>query len=216
MNEIYSKYPMGVVSVFFAVGIALERLIALTPLILTILLLGSAVFAIILRSKPLFLVLIGLVLLFSGALIYKNWCQYNLEHPLKQYFPLKFRRANCIVLQPPHQDRNSFLVEIQQISLDGKTCTLNRKFIFSNSYFIPGLLPGTQIIIGDGTLISLEQPRNPGQFNYKEFLERRGVFGKILTTDRTNLTIRHTEGINIIRRESYRMRKNVESYHWVP
>ncbi|GAB4366733.1 MAG: DNA internalization-related competence protein ComEC/Rec2 [Calditrichia bacterium] len=183
--------------------------LSLGYLSIAFLLLGIA--AILYRKNfvSLGILLSGLIIL-GGAWNYAHWSDRNLDHPLRPYLPLNLDSAQITVRHPPPADSRRFLGELERISFQGKNYPLNRKVTLSMPFHIPDLLPGDRIFLTHAELREIDPPRNPGQFNYKKYLQQQGVFAEIQANEFSHIRVEKPNHTVQFSRLFYQMSEKLE------
>lgn len=206
MKKIFSHYPFGVISAFFMGGIFIQRFVEFPFLLLTGLFIPVIVMAWLWRKKFPIVGFLGIIFLLMGAINFTIWTKNNLHHPLLNNIIELPVKLSCIVLEPPLHEKKTLIVKIHTITLTSKEINLDRKFVLRVPYFLPNLLPGDTLRISPARLDYLEERRNPGQFDYKSYLQGKGVVGQISLFTESCLEILRSSYSWNFRRIFYRIR----------
>jgi len=206
MKKIFSHYPFGVISVLFMGGIVVQRVVELPFSLLTGLFFLAIFLAWLWNKKFAILGFMGVIFFFMGAINFNIWYQNNLHHPLFSKVIDLPVQVDCVVLEPPLHEKKILIVNVQSIALAGMEIELHRKFILRVPYFLPNLLPGDTLRIDPARLNHLEDRRNPGQFDFKSYIQGKGVLGQISLFSESRLEIlRSSQSWNFLR-NFYRIR----------
>jgi ComEC/Rec2-related protein len=79
-----------------------------------------------------------------------------------------------------------FTLEVSELAASGKPVALETQLIVTWAGPLPQY--GDRVRV-HGSLQALERPRNPGQFDYAEYLRRQGVFGRLEAVNARDCTI---------------------------
>ena len=176
-----SRSPLLLTGTAFAVGIASQRWLSMPPAVALLLLAVGFLYALYGRVRPKrsethdLLLLLGLFAL-MGAIRYGAWHEAHFNQAFLSRLPLSFDRLSLTIesVQESRRTRvigrmDSLAVGNHRAALDG-TVLINLPEALADS-----LTPGCRIWIFDDMLEPLPTPRNPGQFNYGNYLHDRGI-----------------------------------------
>jgi competence protein ComEC len=161
------------------------------------------------RSPKLF-ILMSVIFFMMGITAYKYWYLNKINHPIKTYLPQICQRARCVVIQPPEYEKKYCVVKLKDLMIKGFSIKIDRSVILYTSYFMPGLLPGDIITIEKGDLTPLDEMRNPGQFDYKNFLKNKGIFAQLKMHQQSRLIIEKSTNTYILLRYTHILRQRLE------
>jgi len=115
----------------------------------------------------------------------------------------KINRLIGQVISDPEESTNSFTTQIHT------TTPSNLKVILQWPKHLPLPQYGNTVDI-EGHFLALQQARNPGQFNYQEFLRKKGISGKFRVKKVTQ--IHPTQGL-FLKRWAIDIRKKIHTIH---
>jgi competence protein ComEC len=210
MKEILFKNPMGVLSALFALGIGMAQLIPDFPFLLLMFLVLSIIGAVLFRHTSKVLYMKFLIFLLLGIASSKYWYLNNINHPINNYLPQKFDKANCVVIQPPEDGKKNCIVHLNGLEINENFIKIERDVILKIPYFISDLLPGDNITVVMGDLASLKKLQNPGQFDYQRFLENKGIFAQIEMDKQSHLVIEKSGSEYRLLRYAHILRQTLE------
>ncbi len=210
MKDKLPRYPFLFLAPLLVAGILLEQFFRLPFILLfsaaVLLLLGAVIF----RRQKWSVYLLALLVLLFGSLNLKIWRLENIEHPILKYLPLKSVQVRGMVVEPPAVERRQFLLMAEDLSVGHQTVPLRRKFFIRTKTPLVGLLPGDRLILTNVTVRRLSHPRNPGQFDYRSFLQRRGVAGEIGLTAHSAIRKVKEEHGYFVHRVLYLLREKID------
>ncbi len=114
--------------------------------------------------------------LLVGILRYDNWQNGQFDQQLIEVLPLRFEHLEASVLQHGTGSGRSLIAELRYGQLDTTKIALTGSILLQlpwQSRF--ELLPGQIVRLSDAELQIADGPRNPGQFDFRQFLMRRGI-----------------------------------------
>jgi predicted membrane metal-binding protein len=206
-----ARRPAFFLVFFFVLGI---WAVYLVPIPLYFLWGGSAFFLLLSlwqgRKQKFWSSIAGLVLVMA-ALDYSVWREKNLNHPVKSFFPLESVSVSGTVHEIPKPGNKKFSAYIRQLKIDSLTININRKFIVTPLNPVSGLTPGDDIFLEKITLQNLSPPRNPGQFDSRKFLLKKGIIGEIKAEINSRFAGIPKNGIFHLKRRMYRIGEKFSS-----
>ncbi len=181
------KRPLIGIAILFSLGILMEHLLAIPPAFLYLYILFFLSLTILfIKSKTRFLIFAGICFLFLGALAFENYTAIPQNHITRAIqvapdFP-KIVVVEGKILDNPRLKKTyygsqeaQFLLRLNAIRDKNEWKTVSG--ILSVNCFNPPLKfrYADQVIL-EGHLAPPRPAANPGQFDYKKFLERRRIF----------------------------------------
>lgn len=210
MHQKFSRYPGVIIAVLYSSGIFLEDVLRIP----NILLLGIFSFSILLffisRKNKLCIYFISLVLLSAGCLKYKIWQTNHIKHDIEPLFPIINATVISRILIPPTSQNPSGTVNVGKLIMVEDTLEINRKFLVDFKNITQIFLPGDELVMENVTIDRFDKRRNPGQFNKRAFLKRKGVFGKIILQAETTIRFTTPHNKNQLKRTLFLIREKIE------
>ncbi|HFE65129.1 MAG TPA: DNA internalization-related competence protein ComEC/Rec2 [Caldithrix sp.] len=180
MRENLARTPFFFLTGSFALGILMEHSLDFSFRYF------AAIFAIFLLTLVLFRqnknapILFLLIFFCAGSLTYKFWHSNHLEHPLGKQLPLKNITASGRVLSEPGAGKRHFLFDLEEIRFRGKTMPVHLQVLVRARNPLPVFNLGDHLVLKQVVLQQIPGARNPGQFDYRDYLSKRGIFAQVL------------------------------------
>ncbi|MBI4335625.1 MAG: ComEC family competence protein, partial [Candidatus Omnitrophica bacterium] len=216
------KRPLLGIALAFSLGILAQESLNIpffNVLALALILILSAFLFI--RSEKSFLAL-SLTAFFSlGALAHihsiqlpgnhvKNIFEENHDFPVRAL--VKGRVWNRPVARQIYfgQEKTEFLLDVKTIGID-------KVYRRVSGLILTGVLnPGLDLRYGDdliieGNLLRVRPATNPGQFDYKKYLERRKIFYVFKANNKDFVKVTGRGGVNFIKEAAYRAAEKIEA-----
>ena len=179
-DQLLSSLPLLPMSLGFAAGIALGGCFAIpflwnSGLLPVICVLISAL--LYSRSPSRRLILLVLICLLLGVMRYGDWRHSQWDEPLADLLPLQAEALEVEVLRWGNGSGRSLVAGLRHITVDSLT-----QPVFGTAMLrLPWqseltILPGQMLRLKDVQLDEANGPRNPGQFDFRQYLARRGIF----------------------------------------
>lgn len=173
-----AKTPFLPLGLCFALGILVSDTInvplATAGLAFAVLLFAVLAYTFRRRRLPVFL----LLLLFSlmGVLRHEQWQQAHLQQPHRPFLPLRGDTLTVMIHSLEERQRLRAVAELRELVDNGRRAPLAGRVSLDFPYRYHGPVhPGQIVQITDATLEAPPGPRNPGQFDYRRYLEGQGI-----------------------------------------
>jgi len=186
-----ARYPAALIAFSFAAGIWLQKILQLSTSVLILFFFFILIFLIIfLNKKKAGVFLLVLLIFLLGSMKYDIWFKCHLQHPIQNYLPINSINAVGEIISPSQNCSNYFIAKVHYIELLQRKIELNRRVLVKTFRPVQDLLPGDKFILQNVCIENLSRPRNPGQFNYRAYLNSRGVFAGINMEPYSRLNIK--------------------------
>lgn len=194
----FKSYPMVFVVIPFILGIIASNLFSslVFPLIL---LSGTAILFGLSKNSVHQIILFLLILFFCGwSRTSYNTGQMNRELRMIKIFDEKDVSFSGLIRTKNETEYGvKFLVEILDITNDDhQSNVLFDSYIYHNN-FIEGEVGDT--MSGIGYFRFFDGPRNPGEFDYMTFFNRKSIYGKIILNRNSTIKIDTSQNISVIK-----------------
>jgi competence protein ComEC len=147
-------------------------------LLITLLFLSTALFAV--KSKPNSLVLVLVFFLFFAGLIRLQVQKEAFENQSVHHFLNEPIRADIsgILISNPEVLHNGVraTISVDSLIIQNKNCFVQGNILLRWKKNLPFLQKGDRIV-SSGTLTAADGERNPGEFNYRNYLKRKNIAG---------------------------------------
>lgn len=173
-----AKTPFLPLCLCFSLGILVSGSIDIAPgsvvLCFAILLLTTLAYAFRQQRLPLFLLL--LLFFLMGGIRHQYWVQDNLQQPHRRFLPLRSDTLTVMLHSLEKRSRLRAEAELREMVRNARRAPLAGRIVLDFPYrYDEPLRPG-QILKITGAMLELPPgPRNPGQFDYRGYLEGRGI-----------------------------------------
>ena len=173
-----AKTPFLLLCLCFSLGILVSASIDIAPgsvaLGFALLPLAALAYAFRRQHLPVFL-LLSLVIL-MGFLRHEYWKQAHLRQPHQHFLPLRSDTLTVMLHSLEKRSRLRAEAELREIVRNGRRALLAGRIVLDFPYrYDESLEPGQILIITDAMLELPPGPRNPGQFDYRRYLEGQGI-----------------------------------------
>lgn len=103
-------------------------------------------------------------------------------------------------------DKVFYLLEAKRIEVEGKEQAISGR-VRVTVYNTEEVFEYGDVVSVSGILREVEEPGNPGQFNYKKWLERRGIFVVMYVWDENNIEKISTADVSFIKSLAYDLKQ---------
>jgi competence protein ComEC len=217
----FRRRPFFILSIFFSLGIIAEFFTNLPflPLFIIAFLLILTLIGFIFFKKDLFFdIFIVLFFFILGSLAYKN---YNTLSPNHLYYqlPLKKTPAYCVgtIIEDPltkkspfSNSKTSFKINAEFLRLDKQWVAVEGK-ILVNLYGRKESFKYADRLLLKGDITRLEPSSNPGEFNYKRFLERNKIFALFKVSKGDLVKKIASRQLSLIKKGAFSLRHRLKS-----
>lgn len=209
MKNRLRQIPALLFTLALAAGILLQQYLHPPILFIYITSIFLIILAVLLKKQRIYLLIV--IFIITGALNFRIWHDYNLNHPVMDYVPIEHVDVISRIIDPPPKDKYNFVIRVEKIVFDGDTVSIGRKFqaLVKNEFDNP--FPGDWLIFKNVRLDQLPQLRNPGQFDYAAFLKMRGVMAAVTLTPESVVKFEKSDGDFSFGRFFFKMRKNISA-----
>ncbi len=210
MQRSFVARPFLFLTVFMTAGIWLEYLLHFPSIILlSLFALLMIIFFIFRHSLLSKLILCGLFL-FLGAINFKIWKENNADNLLDQILPLDSVNVTGCIIEPPDQTRHYGIIDVKSIGRNDYRFSIKRRFLLKLDEDFPwSLLPGDSIYLDQVSVRHVPGKRNPGQFDYQNYLLYRGIIGQIEMQSFSLVRIRKNQDVICTKRDLYSAREHL-------
>ncbi|MDA3815747.1 MAG: ComEC/Rec2 family competence protein [Prolixibacteraceae bacterium] len=179
IKNITHSIPILRHTVSFLAGIIISDILPIGNKYLIFIALASLLFALILKDSKRILLqkiysfVIGFLIICLGALYTNTYrsSQFRYDIPTQGYYAGKVND-----MSPASKNREKLVVQLKSVSNDTSKILVNEKIVL----FVPDSISETDITPGDfigfkARLYPIEHSNNPGDFNYKKYMNRRAI-----------------------------------------
>ncbi len=141
------------------------------------------------RSRG-FIIAILLLFFFLGAARWSLYRSQNLEEKWLPLLPLRQVTISGKVTSFDERDVSRAVLELSGLRAGGREFPVRGKvLVYFSRFFQPKISPGQRLTIVGVDLSRPPMPRNPGQFDYANYLYRRGIAAQCRVKSRDQLSI---------------------------
>jgi competence protein ComEC len=195
IDEQSARSPFLAPALFLTLGIFLQReldfdlkYLAISFLVFTVL--TSLVFFRKTSAKSIFAFLLLSTFLLMGAIRLGWWKEKHLEKPFINYLPLQSVELQGSVRSVQHNHRIRAVFNLDKISRDSLQANTSGKILlYLPTDFGSEIRPGQSLTITDIDLEKLPEKRNPGQFDYANYLHFREIVAQAKIKKTEQITI---------------------------
>ncbi|MFQ5585021.1 MAG: ComEC/Rec2 family competence protein, partial [Calditrichia bacterium] len=131
------------------------------------------------------------VILLMGMIRFSIWRESYLGQPYREHLPLQVDTLWANITQVQNSRGVKAIAELEKIKRDSLSVNLSGKLqIYFPYQFSSTIAPGDTLAIYNARLAQLPEPRNPGQFDYGEYLKWRGITAVCEVSDASHMTIK--------------------------
>jgi competence protein ComEC len=183
--------PFVFIALSMAAGIWLKSIFDIPPGLLLAMFIIFIVTLFIFRHAAFSCLIFCGIFLTFGAVNFTIWKEKNVEHPLRGLLP--FHNVNIMgyVTEPPDQLKRTGTMCVDVVHKNNIYISLQRKFVFRLDEDFPWTVSlGDSVYLEHVSLECLPSKRNPGQFDYQNYLSLRRIIGRIVIQPETTIRLR--------------------------
>jgi competence protein ComEC len=180
MLDKLAHYPGMYLAISFAVGVAIAELLDIHISALLGMMVITLLVLLIHRQTNLAIFYLTFVFLLIGSIRYQTWKTDHLHHPVEKLFPIDSISLTAEVRIPVSSQCDLFTVYVEKLIIEADTLMVDRRFVLKFDSLPVRLYPGDLLFLQGVTIDHLSGPRNPGQYDVKSHLLKKGILGRIL------------------------------------
>lgn len=197
----WTKFPLIKFVILFALGLIIQRYGWFSNLNLIILFSAALLFTFLSyiffkESKIILLITSSFLIIICGASFYNIRNNENLSYPFKEkYIDHILIKAEVAEINLPRENKLTLFIESEKYYKGTEIHELNEKIICNLYYenkaiakIIDRLKPGNKVMIA-GTLREPAGERNPGDFNYRDYLLEQGITAQLSSSNPDDFVI---------------------------
>lgn len=225
-SAIAAKMPFLPLCIAFTAGILAERFFSISLFFSAGAFSALAIFTVIAFFKKilpgekitwLFLLLFFLM----GTIRLSLWKEKNLNLPYQTHLPLQADSVKISVISVEKGLRTRAVANLQELRSDSVSVkTAGKLLIYFPYQYRRAILPGQVLYLIDAGIDPLPEPRNPGQFDYDEFLRWRGIIAQCKIEDSLQVFLENSApAFSLENRFFYPLRQRLVDkleYHFPP
>lgn len=205
-----AHYPGMFLAIACAAGITAAELLNVHICALLGMIVVTLLGLIIHRQTSIDVYYMAFLFLLIGFIRYQTWKTEHLHHPIGQFFPVDGISLTAEVLIPPSSQHNLSTVNLEKLITEADTLMVDRRFVLQFESLSVILFPGDLLFLEDVTIDYLSGPRNPGQYDSKAHLLKKGILGRILLKTTTTVQVQRSQKKYIFRKWLFLIRERID------
>jgi len=205
-----AHYPGMFLAIAYAAGIIVADLLNFHICALLGMMVVTLLGLIIHRKTNFDVYYVSFLFLLIGFIRYQTWKTEHLHHPIRQFFPVDGVSLTAEVLIPPSSKLDLSTVNLEKLITEDDTLMVDRRFVLQFDSLSVTLFPGDLLFLQDVTIDHLSGPRNPGQYDLKAHLLKKGILGRILLQTTSTVQVQRSQKKFIFRKWLFLARERID------